>query len=121
MRFLMVFSLFAIACASAPEPRPTLPDTIHRPLTVQPTKADVIVGMLQAKTPVVRCYDQYRSPGLAKIAIVVAPTGEVLEAAVHESLTPAEFRDCIVAAVRKVTFRPFTGPPFSFIYPMMLR
>ena len=90
-----------------------LPEQLGRP--------DIQAGMTAVKGRVQACFDQYKVPGTAIVALVIAKTGKVQTANVGGALSGTPTGDCVSKAAKSATFKRFRGAPMSISYPFILR
>lgn len=140
MRHLLIPTLAAtfIGCLSttsapsaAPTPRPECggawqpQPAAATPLRDMLDKRDIVTGMGGVNACVQACAvppeHWYSSRGMVvPVAVTIAPTGQP-SARVVSSNIAQPIRDCIVAAVNRASFPPFSGAPISFVYPYLMR
>jgi hypothetical protein len=85
------------------------------------TRNQVQATMGTARRPVQLCYDRYKVPGLVNVHITIEPHGMISAAYVRGIFANAPTGACVLAAVRKVVFPPFSGERLDIDYPFVLR
>ena len=65
-------------------------------------------------------YSDRTSANFLSVAVTIAKTGQPSAQLLTKDI-PKPVSDCIVAAVNKASFPPFTGAPMSFVYPYLIR
>ncbi len=91
----------------------SLPDTLD--------KGQIVSGMSKVKGRVQGCFDQYKVPGTASVAITIANSGRVSSANVTGQFAGTPTGECVAKAVKTAGFTRFKGSPMSFVYPYLLR
>jgi predicted Zn finger-like uncharacterized protein len=102
---------------SAPREEPVASDNLPEQLD----KGAIVGGMSKVKSRVASCYEQFKVPGLAQVAVTIAKSGRVQSANVTGSFAGTPTGDCVERAVKGAAFPPFKGAPQSINYPFMLR
>jgi hypothetical protein len=90
-----------------------LPDSLGR--------SEVVAGMGKVKARVIACYDQYKVPGVANVALTIANSGKVQSANVTGTFAGTPTGDCVAKAVKGASFPPWRGAAMTINYPYMLR
>jgi predicted Zn finger-like uncharacterized protein len=101
------------AAAAPAADDPSLPEQLAR--------GDIQAGMSAVKGRVQGCFDQYKVPGTAVVAITIDKTGKVKSASVGGALSGTPTGDCVARAAKTATFKRFRGAPMSISYPFILR
>ncbi|HEX4462986.1 MAG TPA: GYF domain-containing protein [Polyangia bacterium] len=91
----------------------SLPETLD--------KSQIVSGMSKVKGRVQGCFDQYKVPGMATVAITIGTSGRVSSANVTGQFAGTPTGDCVAKAVKSAGFSRFKGSPISFVYPYQLR
>ena len=91
----------------------SLPDSLD--------KGQIVSGMSKVKGRVQGCFDQYKVPGTASVAITISPSGRVSAANVTGQFAGTPTGECVAKAVKTAGFTRFKGAPMSFVYPYLLR
>ncbi len=99
--------------ASAASNDDNLPDQLD--------KGAIVGGMGKVKGKVGACYEQYKVPGMANVAVTIGKNGRVSNAAVSGAFAGTPTGDCVSKAVKTASFPQFKGSPQSINYPFMLR
>src|SRR5262249_15661269 len=86
----------------------SLPDTLD--------KGQIVAGMGKVKSNVTACYDQYHVPGMAMVALTIAPSGKVSSANVTGQFAGTPTGECVAKAVKKASFPRFKGAPMPINY-----
>jgi predicted Zn finger-like uncharacterized protein len=84
-------------------------------------KAAIVGGMSKVKGKVAACYDQYKVPGMANVAVTIAKSGTVSSASVSGAFAGTPTGACVEKAVKSATFPKFKGAAQSINYPFILR
>ena len=85
------------------------------------TRSDVKDGMSGIKARVQVCYDKFKQSGIVTIKVRIEPDGSVSSAeAVDSKFRATDTGTCVADAVRKATFRKFSGAPMTLNYPFSL-
>jgi predicted Zn finger-like uncharacterized protein len=84
-------------------------------------KGAIVAGMGKVKGKVQGCYEQFKVPGIATVAVTIAKSGKVSSASVNGSFAGTPTGDCVAKAVRGATFSPFKGAAQTINYPYSLR
>ncbi len=90
-----------------------LPDTLD--------KGAIVGGMGKVKGKVAGCYEQFKVPGLANVAVTIAKSGKVSSATVSGAFAGTPTGGCVEKAVKSATFPPFKSSSQTVNYPFMLR
>lgn len=77
-------------------------------------------GMSKVRPVVAKCYEQFRSAGLANVAATIGVDGHIREAQVSGSFAGTPTGTCIERAVLSATF-PKPSAPHVFTFPFILR
>jgi predicted Zn finger-like uncharacterized protein len=91
----------------------SLPDTLD--------KGQIVSGMSKVKGRVQGCFDQFKVPGTANVAITISNSGRVSAANVTGQFAGTPTGECVAKAVKTAGFSRFKGSPMSFVYPYLLR
>jgi molybdopterin biosynthesis enzyme MoaB len=109
-----VLDKYARACCAkfrpsdeAFHPKGTVPDSLD--------KAMVKAGIEKVKPKVVACGEKIAAKGIVKLAITVAPEGNISDISVADA-PDAALGDCVLAAVKRATFAKSVNGA-SFTYP----
>ena len=109
-----------------PELAPT-EDTATNPNAprIEGLTADHIQDTLKTYRPsFFKCYTQLlqKTPGVvgqASLSFTIERTGRITQAEVaSSSINDADFKKCLLEAVRRVEFKSFTGDPVSTVFPL---
>ena len=84
-------------------------------------KGQIVGGMGKVKGRVAACYEQFKVPGLANVAVTIGKSGKVQNAAVSGAFAGTPTGECVSKAVRSASFPPFKGAAQTINYPFMLR
>ncbi|HXU71669.1 MAG TPA: GYF domain-containing protein [Polyangia bacterium] len=84
-------------------------------------KGQIVSGMQRIKGRVGGCFDQYKVPGMANVAVTIAGSGRVSSANVTGQFAGTPTGDCVAKAVKSASFPKFKGSPQSIVYPFILR
>jgi predicted Zn finger-like uncharacterized protein len=96
-----------------PADDPSLPEQLQR--------GDIVSGMSAVSSRVHGCFEQYKVPGTAMVALVIAKSGRVQSANVQGALAGTPTGDCVGRAVKGASFKKFRGSSMSISYPFILR
>jgi hypothetical protein len=116
--------LFA-SCATTTNPNPSTTSQNQPPLAQdlpdQLKPSDIQRRMATIKGPVQDCYAEYNVPGMVNINFTIEPVGKVSSAEAEGDFAGTPTGNCIVAAVKTVSFPPFKGAAMTGIsYPFLL-
>jgi hypothetical protein len=67
------------------------------------------------------CFDQYKVPGTANVAITIGNSGRISSASVTGQFAGTPTGDCVAKAVKSASFGRFKGAPQSIVYPYVFR
>jgi len=84
-------------------------------------KGQIVSGMQKIKARVGGCFDQYKVPGMANVAVTIAGNGHVSSASVTGQFAGTPTGDCVSKAAKSASFPKFKGSPQSIVYPFILR
>ncbi len=84
-------------------------------------KSDIVGGMKSVSGKVGACFDQFKVPGLAMVAVTIGKNGRVSSANVTGAFAGSPTGDCVSRAVKSASFPKFKGAPQSINYPFSLR
>jgi len=84
-------------------------------------KGAIVGGMSKVKGKVAACYDQFKVPGMANVAVTIAKSGTVQSASVSGAFAGTPTGSCVEKAVKSATFPKFKGAAQSINYPFILR
>jgi len=84
-------------------------------------KGQIVSGMQKVKGRVQGCFEQYKVPGMASVALTIAGSGRVSSANVTGQFAGTPTGDCVARAVKAASFPKFKGSPQSIVYPYVLR
>jgi predicted Zn finger-like uncharacterized protein len=84
-------------------------------------KNDIVGGMKKIGGKVGACFDQFKVPGLAMVAVTIGKSGRVQSASVSGAFSGTPTGDCVSRAVKSATFPQFKGASQSINYPFSLR
>jgi predicted Zn finger-like uncharacterized protein len=83
--------------------------------------ATVKEGMGKIKSRVSACFDQYKVPGMATVALTISNSGRVSSANVTGQFAGTPTGECVAKAARGASFPRFKGAQQSIVYPFILR
>ena len=84
-------------------------------------KGQIVSGMQKIKGRVGSCFDQYKVPGMANVAVTISGSGRVSSASVTGQFAGTPTGDCVARAAKSASFPKFKGSPQSIVYPFILR
>jgi len=84
-------------------------------------KGQIVNGMQKIKSRVSSCFDQFKVPGMANVAVTIAGSGRVSSSNVTGQFAGTPTGDCVAKAVKGASFPKFKGSPQSIVYPFILR
>ncbi|MGZ3443087.1 MAG: hypothetical protein ACXVDD_26380, partial [Polyangia bacterium] len=84
-------------------------------------KGQIVGGMQKIKPRVGSCFDQFKVPGMANVAVTISGSGRVSSANVTGQFAGTPTGDCVAKAAKSASFPKFKGAPQSIVYPFILR
>lgn len=84
-------------------------------------KGQIVSGMQKIKSRVGSCFDQFKVPGMANVAVTIGGSGRVSSASVTGQFAGTPTGDCVAKAAKSASFPKFKGSPQSIVYPFILR
>jgi predicted Zn finger-like uncharacterized protein len=84
-------------------------------------KGAIVSGMQKIKPRVGSCFDQFKVPGMANVAVTISGSGRVSSANVTGQFAGTPTGDCVAKAAKSASFPKFKGAPQSIVYPFILR
>ncbi|HEX4461322.1 MAG TPA: hypothetical protein VIA18_25250 [Polyangia bacterium] len=141
MRLAMLSTVAAIfiGCATTPPPPTAAPPAADCAGEWQPTpgnpplpdtldKSQIVAGMSSVNACVRACvgapekrhWYSDKTTMVVTVEVTIASSGQPRTRVVSRAVPPA-MSECIVAAVNRASFPPFTGQPMSFTYPYLVR
>ncbi len=95
-----------------PSPR-RAPDELQR--------ADILAAIERVKPRAAKCFDEFKQPGVATVKLTVASSGRVTSSKIIGALADTEEGDCVAAAAKAASFRPFKRPTVTLTWPLVLK
>ena len=84
-------------------------------------KSAIVAGMSRVKPRVIGCFDQFKVPGTANVAITINGGGRVSTANVTGQFAGTPTGECVAKAAKSASFPKFKGAAQSIVYPYILR
>jgi predicted Zn finger-like uncharacterized protein len=80
------------------------------------SKSAVVAGMNSVKPKVAACYNEFKVPGMAMVAVVIGKSGKVTSATVSGKFAGTPSGACVEKAVKSASFPPSDGlqTPYPF-------
>lgn len=108
---------------------PSLDSTIKATATPPPSTESLTASFIEdtlklQRNSFFKCYTQLlqKTPGVvgqASVNFTISPSGKVTQASIaSSSLQDADFKKCLLEAVKRVEFQPFEGGNISTIFPL---
>ncbi|MDB4964841.1 MAG: glycine-rich protein [Myxococcales bacterium] len=91
----------------------SLPDSLD--------KGAIVGGMSKIKPRVGACFDQYKVPGMANVAVTIGSNGRVSSASVTGQFAGTPTGDCVAKAAKSASFPRSKSNSQSIVYPFILR
>lgn len=114
-----------LQASSLPETTPTTDSTSSPGKAYEGLSAELIQDTLKTqRASFFKCYTQLlqRTPGVvgqASLSFTIEVTGKISQAEVaSSSINDADFKKCLLEAIRRVEFKTFAGEPVSTMFPL---
>jgi hypothetical protein len=105
----------------APPPRPFVECKLTHRDGGTPAPVRAVSNAMQAiKSKVGGCFDRYKQPGTAGLAIEVSADGTLESVGIYGDLGDSDEAHCIEDVARSLQL-PITGDPYSLCYPFTMR